>query len=137
MKIAIPLFDRRIAPRFDCARSFLLAVAQNGEVIECQEVPVVRWTPLERVRKLSDWGVDTLICGGIDKVSARGFIFHRVRLYSLVTGVAEDALDSLLKGELESGIMIGSGGRRCGSWRFKEKNKQWGWGPGGGRTGRH
>lgn len=56
MKIAIPLFDKRISPRFDCARSFLLAVAQNGAVSECQELPAARWAPLERVEKLSDLG---------------------------------------------------------------------------------
>jgi predicted Fe-Mo cluster-binding NifX family protein len=125
MKIAIPLFERRIAPRFDCAQSFLLAVVQNGELFECQEIPAEQWSPLERVKRLSDWGVNTLICGGIDKVSARGLILHSVEIYSLVTGVAEDALNSFLKGELEPGIMVGSGGHRCGRWQFERNDEQW------------
>ena len=119
MKIAIPLFNRRIAPRFDCAQSFLLAVVENGEVIEHEELPTSRWPPLERVDKLCDLAVDTLICGGIDKASARRLNFYRVRIYSWVTGRAEDALQSLIRGELELGIMVGSGGRRRGRWRFR------------------
>jgi len=30
MKIAIPLFDKRVSLRFDCAQGFLLAVAENA-----------------------------------------------------------------------------------------------------------
>ena len=125
MKIAIPLFDKRVSPRFDCARSFLLAVAQKGEVIEHDELPATRWSPLERVEKLSDLEVDTLICGGIDNVSARRLNFYRVRVYSWVTGRAEDALQSLIKGELEPGIMVVPGGRRRGRWRFRGNKDQY------------
>jgi len=124
MKIAIPLFNKRISPRFDCAQGFLLAVAQNGEVIEHEEVSASRWTPLDRVEKLSDLEVDTLICGGIDKDSARRLIYYGVRIYSWVTGMAEDALQSLLKGELEPAIMVGPGGRRRGRWRFRKNMDQ-------------
>lgn len=126
MKIAIPVFDKRISPRFDCAQRFVIAVVENGEVIEREELPAALWTPLERVKKLSDLGVDTLICGGIDEVSARRLIFHRVRIYSWVTGKAEEAIYSLLRGELESGIMVGPGGRRRGKWRFRGNNDQYG-----------
>lgn len=122
MKIAIPLFDIRISPRFDCAQSFLIAETENGKVIERKELQAGLWTPLERVKKLRDLGVDTLICGGIDEVSARRFISCRIRIYSWVTGGAEEAIDSLLRGELESGIMVGPGGRRRGRWRLKGNN---------------
>ena len=125
MKIAIPLFDRRIAPRFDCAQDFLLAVAENGEVIEHEELSATRWTPLERVEKLKDLNVDIVICGGIDNVSARRLNFYRVRIYSWVTGEAEDALQSLIRGELEPGIMVGPGGRRRGRWRFRGNKDQY------------
>ena len=125
MKIAIPLFNSRIAPRFDCAHDFLLAVAENGEVIEHEELSATRWTPSERVEKLNDLSVDIVICGGIDNVSARRLNFYRVRVYSWVTGRAEDALQSLIRGELESGIMVGPGGRRRGRWRFRGNKDQY------------
>ena len=97
-------------------------MAENDEVIECQELPAAGWTPLERVKRLSDLGVDTLICGGIDEVSARMLILYRVRIYSWVTGMAENVLGSFLRGELESYTMVVSGGRSRGRWRFRGSN---------------
>ena len=118
MKIAIPLFDTRISPRFDHAQGFLLVEEENGEIIERKELPAVGLTPLTRVKKLSELGIDTLICGGIDRASAQQLSFNGVRIYSWVTGEVEDALRCFLSGGLEPGDMVGSGGHRCGRWRF-------------------
>ena len=126
MKIAIPLFNMRISPRLDCAQSFLVATVEKGKVVERKELQARLWTPLKRIEKLRDAGVDTLICGGLDEVSAGRLISYRIRTYSWVTGGAEEAIYSLLRGELESGIMVGPGGRRRGRWRLKGNNGQCG-----------
>ena len=111
MKIAIPLFDVRVSPRFDCAQHFLIVSVHNGDIVKRINVSALGWTRRERVRKLCEVGVDTLICGGIDKQSARLLNRYQVRLYTWITGTAEDALRSFLKGELQSCTMIGSGGQ--------------------------
>lgn len=121
MKIAIPLFGTRIAPRFDCFCGFLVVTARNGEVISQEELPAGPWTRLEKIRKLTELGVDTLVCGGIDRASERHLSHSGVMIYSWITGEAEDALICLLRGELESNIMMGPGGHRRGRWRFKAK----------------
>ena len=110
MKIAIPLFDTRISPRFDHAQGFLLVEEENGEIIERKELPAVGLTPLTRVKKLSELGIDTLICGGIDRASAQQLSFNGVRIYSWVTGEGEDALRCFLSG--------GAGARRYGRLRW-------------------
>lgn len=119
MKIAIPLFNQRVSPRFDCAQDFLLASVENGSIVKRQELSASGWSRQERVKRLSELGVDTLICGGIDKLSEQMLLAHRVRTYTWVTGVAEDALNSFLRGELESYTMVGPGGRSRGRWRFR------------------
>ena len=121
-KIAVPLFDRRVSPRFDCAGDFLIAAVESGEIVECRKLSVVGWDRRERVKNLREWGVDTLICGGVDKQSARLLISYGIRMVTWVTGLAEDALHSFLRGELESGTMVGSGGRSRGRWRFRKSN---------------
>ena len=149
MKIAIPVFGTRISPRFDCAREFLIVTAENGEVIARQGLQADAWSPLIRIRKLSSLGIDTLICSGIDRASWRHLKFSGIRIYSWVTGEVEDALRCLFKGELESGIMTGHGGHRCGRWRFMGNGDPWsdgrpesercrgrGGGPGRGRSRR-
>ena len=119
MKIAIPLFNKRISPRFDCAQGFLLASTENGRVLKREVFSAPLWSPPERVKKLREMGVDTVICGGIDEVSSRHLILHGIKVYSWETGLAENALQSYLKGELESGTMVGPGGRCRGIWRFR------------------
>lgn len=122
VKIAIPLFDVRVSPRFDCARDFLIASAKNGDIVKRQKLSTSGWSPRKRVKRLYELGVDTLICGGIDKLSERMLIAHRVKTYTWVTGVAEDALGSFLRGELESYTMVGPGGRSRGRWRFRGRD---------------
>lgn len=134
MKIAIPLFGNRISPRFDCAQGFLLGRAVNGMVLERQELPAEGLPTLARVGKLLKLGVDILICGGIDRISDQKLRRHGIKIYAWVTGEVEDTLNCFLRGELEAYIMVGSDGRRCGRWKFKEK--PWGNGHGGRGKGR-
>ena len=122
VKIAVPLFGRRVSPRFDCAGNFLYAAVENGEIVERRNLSAAGWNRRVRVKKLRELGVDTLICGGVDKQSARLLVFYGIRMYTWVTGMAEDALRSFLRGELESGTMIGAGGRPRGRWRFRRSN---------------
>jgi len=129
MKIAISLFGNRISPRFDCAQGFLIGRAVNGVVLERQELPAEGLPALARVRKLLELGIDILICGGIDRFSDQKLRRHGIKIYAWVTGEVEDALNCFLRGELEACIMVGSDGRRCGRWRFKEE--PWGDGRGG------
>jgi len=66
MKVAIPNFNDRVSPRFDCAQSVLLIRVENNEVQDQQEIFITDWDPLpDRVSKFLELGIDVLICGGI------------------------------------------------------------------------
>lgn len=135
-KIAIPLFNERVSPRFDCAQSFLLVETEDRRVVQSEEVRTGQLSTMDRVGKLSDLRVDALICGGIDEVSARRLVHKGIRVYAWITGMARDALISFLNGELEPGIMVGAGGHRQGRWRLGGKGPNHGEGrgkPGAGR----
>jgi len=129
-KIAIPLFNERVSPRFDCAQSFLLVETEDRRILESEELQTVQLSTMERVGKLSDLRVDALICGGIDEASARRLVHNGIRIYSWVTGLARDALISFLNGDLESATMVGSGGHRQGRWRLRGKGPHRGEGQG-------
>ena len=51
-KIAVPLFDRRVSPRFDCAGDFLIAAVENGEIIKRRKLSAAGWNRKERVKNL-------------------------------------------------------------------------------------
>lgn len=119
MKVAISLFGERVSPRFDYAEKFLIVDIAGDKITHREIVPSGEPFPLTRVSMLCNLGVGTLICGGIDRFSARQFEYHGITIYAWITGEAEDALQGFLKGELQPGSMMGLGGRCKGRWRFK------------------
>ena len=121
MRVAIPLFGTRIAPRFDCADEFLVANVSAGAVVERGQVTVAGLAPVERAKRLCELGVDTVVCGGIDQLSASYLAGRGLAVYAWVTGEADDALDGLLLGELEPLAMMGAGGHCRGRWRFRHR----------------
>ncbi len=119
MRIAIPLFGTRVAPRLDFAPAFLMVEVEGGEEVNKNVIPAAQWPPEERVRRLAEAKVDTLICGAIARETSAQCRAQGIQVYSWVTGEAEDALCVFLQGLLESGSMVGAGGRCCGRWRFR------------------
>ena len=120
--IAIPLFGTRVSPRFDCAGQLLVAGAHDGSITSRATVPSGGRAPLERIKQLEDLKVETLICGGIDLFSTMQLSSRNITILSWVTGEVEDVLDFFLRGELESGAIIGSKGCCRGRWQFRCRN---------------
>ena len=117
MKIAIPTFATRVSPRFDCAQSVLVVTVDDGNASERRELSAGDWAPHERVNRLLELGVDTVICGGIDCWSVASLQSAGVTVYGWITGEIEDALSALLQGNLDSDAAMEDGGR-CGCRRF-------------------
>ena len=133
VKIAIPLFGKRVSPRFDCAAQFLILTVENGNIIQREDLLLKEKALTERIKRLSEIKVDTIICSGIDAFSESQLFFQGMRILSWITGEVEDIIRCFLEGNLESGMMMGTGGRCCGRWRFRGGNGPWG----GGRHGQH
>ena len=130
MKIAIPTFATRVSPRFDCARSVLVVTIDEGGTPEREELTAGDWAPHERINKLVELDVDTVVCGGIDRWSAASLQSAGVTVYGWVTGEVEDALSALLRGDLDREAAMGGGGR-CTCRRFPGDES-----PGAGPPGR-
>jgi predicted Fe-Mo cluster-binding NifX family protein len=111
MKIAIPTFGTRVSPRFDCAQAVLIVSVDDGESTRREELVASGWAPHERINKLLELGVDTVICGGIDSWSTESLQSAGVTIYGWVAGEIEDVLAALLRGELDSEAMTEAGGR--------------------------
>ena len=102
MKIAVPVFGSRVSPRFDCAQVFLVLTADEGNDLQRQELVATNWAPHERINRLMELGVNTVICGGIDWWSAQSLRSAGIIVYSSVTGDVEEALNALLRGEMRA-----------------------------------
>lgn len=100
MKIAIPTFGNRVSPRFDCAQSVLIVTVDDGQLGEREELVASSWAPYERINKMVEFGVDAVVCGGIDCWSAESLESSGITIYGWVTGEIEDALAALVRGDL-------------------------------------
>ena len=119
MKLALPVFGTRVSPRFDCAPEILvLEETEKGGGRETR-FKTDTWSERERIEKLLDLGVETVICGGLDVVSARELQENAIKVYPWVTGDVKDVITCFQRGKLGDGVMVGRGGRCCGRWRFR------------------
>jgi len=116
MKIAIPLFNKRISPHFDYAPALLLVFVERGEIMQSHELALEQHTAAERVAYLKTFGVDTLICGGISRELQHLISAQNITVIPWVTGDAQEALQLFLRGRLESGTMLCPGKRQ--RWHF-------------------
>jgi predicted Fe-Mo cluster-binding NifX family protein len=106
MKVAIPVFGPRVSPRFDFAPGILLFTMENGKIIEREELSLIPWNPWQRVEKLKELQVQTLICGGIDGNSQKMLLQQRIQIIPWIAGEAEEALHAFLKGRLQPGVTL-------------------------------
>ena len=117
MKIAIPTFGTRVSPRFDCAQEIAIVTVGEGRLSERLELAASDWPPHERIHRLLELGVDTVICGGIDRWTTMALQSAGVTIYGWVAGEVGDALAALLKGDLDEEAAM-QGGGRCRCRRF-------------------
>lgn len=113
-KIAIPTFETRVSPRFDCAQGVLVVtIDEEGRPCQRQGLKASDWAPHERINRLLELGVDTVICGGIDQWSVESLRSAGVTIYGWVTGEVEEALTALLQGLFDCEAAMEGGGRRA------------------------
>ena len=67
MKLAIPIWNGRVAPVFDVARRLLVLTVEDGETVARTVEELAEDYSPRRVERLVELGVDTLICGAVSK----------------------------------------------------------------------
>lgn len=114
-KIALAVWDNIIAPVFDSTRTVLIAEIQGGKLISMRHEPLGPELPYSRALRLSEWGVQVLICGGISIGFARTIEVYNIEVIPFISGEARQVLEAYLNGTLtaDSYRMPGfRGGRR-------------------------
>jgi predicted Fe-Mo cluster-binding NifX family protein len=106
MRIAIPVFGNRISPRFDFAPHIRLFDTEGGEIIESKNVCCDGWGEVERVSRLKDMGINTLICGGLPNSQLELLTSGGIQVIPWVAGNADEALALFLEGRLKQRMVI-------------------------------
>jgi predicted Fe-Mo cluster-binding NifX family protein len=118
MKVAIPVFHTKISPRFDQTQAFVLLDIHQSEVIARKNLATRGWSEIDKMRRLVKLGIETVICGGIDRASLQYLSFNGVHVYSWVTGEVDDAVACFLDNRMKPGIILGEHGEMMGRWQF-------------------
>jgi predicted Fe-Mo cluster-binding NifX family protein len=96
MTIAIPVFQSWVSPNFSTAPELLVVQSDGRTVWSKVRVSMAKSSLVERRKRLLALGVDTLICGGMDRVTQDWFERRKVRLITNVVGDAQDVLSGIM-----------------------------------------
>ena len=122
MKVAFAIWDGRISPVFDTARELLVADIENDQVVEQHHEHLAELATGQRVAKLNNLGVETLVCGAISRPVADMLTASGIRLLPFIAGNTEEVVTAFLKQQLPGPAFLMPGcctsgrrrqGRRC------------------------
>jgi predicted Fe-Mo cluster-binding NifX family protein len=100
--IAVPKYGIMIAPCFETATDFLVAVVENGRIILSRQIACAGCKGFGRVSLLNENRVDVLICGGIKAFYQNLLLASDIKVISSVNLEAEKAVELFLAGDLGS-----------------------------------
>jgi len=100
MKVALTVWENRISPLFDCARTLLVVdIVDHAESSRHSEV-FHHESPFSRAAKLSDLGIEVLICGAVSNLFAEIIEGHNIRIIPFIAGAVDEVLNAYLSGRL-------------------------------------
>jgi predicted Fe-Mo cluster-binding NifX family protein len=102
MKVAVPLFEEEVAPRFCFARELLVATVEEGKVTARERLLVESLPWPDRIRRLGELGVTVVLAGGFDRCQAPMAHARGMRIISGLGGTADEALRAFCAGELSA-----------------------------------
>jgi predicted Fe-Mo cluster-binding NifX family protein len=112
MKIAIPIFENRISPRFDFSPEMWIITVENGELVDQEKLSTSNLNLPKRLEQITSNGVDKVICGGIDGFSLNQLGNRGIDVVPDVIGEAEVAFHLFMRGRLRPGFCCEKRGRR-------------------------
>lgn len=101
MKIAVTYENGQVFQHFGHCEQFKLYEVENGRQLSAEVVSAVGSGHGALAGFLKNYGVDTLICGGIGGGARTALAGIGIELYPGVTGDADKAVEALLGGSLQ------------------------------------
>jgi len=125
MRLAIPYWQGRVSPVLDVAGSLLLVDLVHGSPVVTGPIALLYGTPLERARRMTELGIDTLICGAISRPLEMALLHSGIEVISQICGEVDVVIDAFQNGRIQQDIFSMPG---C---RGSQRRFRWGRGRGG------
>ena len=121
MKIALTVWNGRIAPVFDVAGTVRLVELDGKTITEDRMVNLPQSSGMmSRVAALVEQKINVLVCGAVSRPVHRMLAASGIEIHSFVSGEASEVLEALIDGRLEEttfsmpGCGMGRNRRGCG-----------------------
>jgi predicted Fe-Mo cluster-binding NifX family protein len=100
MRLAVTVWNKRIAPVFDCACTALVLEVSDGEIADEAAVSLKPSGIDERAEFLRAAGVDELICGAVSREAQRALRDRRIVVHPFISGDVSAVVAARLRGDL-------------------------------------
>lgn len=134
MRVAVTIWNGRISPVFDVARSVILAEVEGGRIKARREEPLEGGDPGRQASRLSSYQPNVLICGAISQSMVALLSACDIAVFPFVAGDVDAVLDAYLNGSLTAPAWsmpgccarkgYGGGTGRCAGRRFGSGRQQ-------------
>ena len=139
MKVAIPTWTGRVSPVFDVAKRLLVVNLDGDAEVDRAEAAAEETGLVARARRVTQLGVDVLICGAISMPLEEMLVSAGVRVIPHTCGPVEDVLRAFVSGRLTDGAFLMPGccrrPRHCPAGTRQARRGRGGKGQGGRRPG--
>ena len=114
MKVAIPLYEKRVSPRFGYTRDFLIVEVEGNKEVSRRTLVVEMHHSARIADLLAREGVGLILSGGMDPWFQEQFRLRNIGVIWGLIGEADDVLAHYLEGQVFSGMgHCPARGRRC------------------------
>jgi len=119
VKAAFASWNNRIAPVFDVTRQIRVVESQSGKPVGVAQEVQLDGLPLNRVLRLTELGVGTLVCGAISRPVHDLVVGQGIRVIPFVAGELDEVVQAWLSGGLNGDAFSMPGCCRRGQHRFR------------------
>ncbi|MCA9735091.1 MAG: hypothetical protein H6696_01565 [Deferribacteres bacterium] len=99
MKVAIPVWEKRISPVFDTTTHILIAEINGRKLSKKEKMSLESLSVFQRIDLLEKLGVEVFICGGITRPILDSIRSKNIQTFAYVCGDAETVLKAFCDGK--------------------------------------
>jgi predicted Fe-Mo cluster-binding NifX family protein len=99
MKVALTVWNERIAPVWDTAGRVLIVDEKREDVISLEGMDIIH-----RAQALADAGVETLVCGAISRPALHWVIATGIQVHPFTSGSVIEVLSAWREGRLDDPV---------------------------------
>ena len=104
MKIAIPIYADRVAPRFRYCRKFIIIEFENKKEMKREKLTIDIESPIQIAEVMARAGVDQILSGGMNLDFQREFRLRNIGVIWGLIGEIDDVLSAYLNGKVFAGM---------------------------------